>query len=43
MKFEGKMPIYSLVYESQLNSATGLFFRVRRIVCPQTVEIENLK
>ena len=34
------MPIYSLVYESQLNSVTGLFFRVRRLILgPQTVEI----
>ena len=36
--------MYSLVYESQLNSVTGLFSYVRRLFLGlQTVEIENLK
>ena len=40
----GRLPLYSLGYESQLNSVTGLFSRVRRLILgPQTVEIENLK
>ena len=40
----GRLPIYSLIYESQLNSVTRFFSRVRRLILgPLTVEIENLK
>ena len=38
----GAPEIYPPVYESQVNSVTGLFCRVRRLILgPRTVEIEN--
>ena len=38
----GRLKIYPPVYESQVNSVTVLFCRVRRLILgPRTAEIEN--